>query len=129
MKSILFCLLLIGYSSYSQDTYSKEECQNLFKEGNVLKYKNSTIYNGVVSVENGYHYERFGDSKSVLKSKIEWLSDCEVKLTLVKVKRNKVFKKGQYLVLRVVGIYENEYTYEVLNIKGGSIGVLIIQNK
>jgi hypothetical protein len=128
MKTLLLCFLLMSHLSYSQEEYSQAECQNLFNEGNILKYKNAVMYSGMVTVENGYHYERFGDSKSVLKSKIEWLSDCEVKLTLIKVKHNKDLKKGQYLVLRIVGIYENEYTYEVLNIKGGSTGVLVIQN-
>lgn len=134
MKKINFILLFLGFlfNSYSQTNLTAEKCQDVFKEGNVLKYKNSQYSGTVIKIKNGFHIEKMKSDKVKLKSTITWISDCTVKLQLVQVngKGRTNFKVGQGLLIEFYKVFENHFSYKIKLPSGGYgiSGVLIVQN-
>jgi len=127
MKNIIFVLLLIVGSSFTPKDISIN-CKDVFKEGNVLKYQNPKYKGTTIRIKKGFHYEKFSN-KTVLKSSITWLSECEAELKIVKIKHNKSsFNIGDSIVLVFKPINNKKYAYVIKGAKGkGAGGVLIVQ--
>ena len=134
MKRVFVVLLVLisCFNVIAQNNLTKENCQAVFKEGNVLKYKDTNYSRTVIKIKNGFHIEHMKDSKVKLKSSITWLSNCRVKLQVVDVKgagKNK-FRVGQTLTIDIYNVIDNSYFYKAKLGSGdfGMVGVLIVQN-
>ncbi len=125
MKYVIAILLLFS-GIHSGSLYAQDDCRSIFEEGSVLRYYDAN-YTSVITIKNGFHYEKNKKAHTMLKSKIEWLSACKVKLTLVKTRGKTNLKIGDYLVLKIVEVNGNKYTYRVLNIPNSKLMMLVKQ--
>jgi len=110
MKAVLIFIFFVGVSisSHAQSNDSlTHNCKLVFAEGNILKYKDPKYSDTRIKIKNGFHNEYYGQSNVKLKSSITWLSDCQVKIELIKVKRKTNYSLGQYLILEIYYLSEN----------------------
>ncbi|NOQ74899.1 MAG: hypothetical protein GQ574_22990 [Crocinitomix sp.] len=106
MKGIflLLIILTVPFVGLPQNSTLVKSCKGYFETGSKFKYSDSQ-YDAVVRVKKGFFIEKSHNSDFYVKSRIEWVSDCSFKLTIIKLKGDiGVLRIGDYLLLTVLSV-------------------------
>lgn len=111
MKYLFLTILLIPVTHIALSQSNPVNC-SFFKTGD-LAYRDSTT-NSIWEIKRTQktQIERNKQSGIVVKNKIQWLTDCEYKLTQVWTNSKKLKKRNNmWLIYRITSVNENTYTY------------------
>ena len=114
IKKSTFALLLLtiifGFTSnYEMAQGSDSECA-ILREG-TFKYGNTEDEIKVV-IKGNIHTEYHNGGKYIIKSKLDWVSDCEYNMTMTKITiPNFPFGKGDVMNVKVKEVNGNEIFY------------------
>lgn len=105
----LLTILLSSTFSFSQDNY-KEFLQGEFEYCNPEHTASITIKKTKV-VEK---YKSTNGQKIKIVATMQWLSENSYRLTAETVKGTKLFAKGDYFIITITGIKNNEMSYSYI---------------
>ncbi|MBK7128417.1 MAG: hypothetical protein IPM74_00355 [Crocinitomicaceae bacterium] len=93
-NAIIAIVFILNALAFGQQT-----CQEFFASGITLKYTDGKEWYGPVLVKNGMFIEKFGVGNIVIKSAINWISDCSFTMTIISAKGNTNLQKGQSMTI------------------------------
>jgi len=114
---LLFLLLLIlpGIGAFGQDT-KNGDC-SILRNGK-FKYIDGEDTTAYVVIHNNSHIEYFNMGKYYIKSKLDWVNDCEYNMTMTKITLPEFpYHPGDIMNVKVNKI-ANDTVYYTATVKG-----------
>lgn len=109
MSKILFATILLSVMSFSVKTEMDSEC-NILHNG-TFKYGNSTTEIKVV-IKGNKHIEYHENGKYIIKSKLNWVNDCEYNMTMTEITiPNFPYKVGDIMNVKINKVEGNDIYY------------------
>ena len=107
--AFIFIISAFGFTQGNANKQSDKGCE-ILHEGTFI-YGNTTDEIKVV-IDGKKHIEYHNNGKYFIKSKLDWLSDCEYNMTMTKITiPNFPYKKGEVMNVKIDRVEGNEVFY------------------
>ena len=115
MKNIY--LLTFFTFLFFANCFSQENIDCKFLKHSKLKYTDIQDPTNKIVIDNNSHIEYFENGKYFIKSKLDWVSECEFNATMIEITLpNFPFKPGEVMNVKIVKI-ENGKVYCKLRVE------------
>jgi hypothetical protein len=104
-------LLITAFIGLSLSVTAQTPDCSTIKNGTFMY--NDIVSSSIVVIKKKWHYEYSADKKTMMKSKLEWLNDCEYKATLIKNTRPDMqhVPIGTVMRIRITSVQGDVFNY------------------